>query len=393
MTERGRHFDRAQRWRLILGPRASALEAAEKTQPESADQSTTLHAVERVLERVYGKEHATLDAPQPSVLEWLDESRLHFDRDSVAMLQRDVLARDESMNALLFEPELLERIEPSMAVLRSLLELKDRVPQRAREAARAVVDKIVRALASRLTSPIEQAVRTGLRRSGSGASRALTNVHWKRTIQRNLQGFDHRTKKLHVKKMHFWSRHQPAHSRDVIVALDQSGSMTASAVHGAIMASVFASIPALHTTVFAFSTEIADLSAYVSDPVELLFGLTLGGGTHLTRAIQFGQQRVSRPDRTLFVLVSDLYDGASSTQSLAKLQQLHASGVTVLCLLALDENGQASFNAPLAHKLMESGIACFACSPFQLPAVLETALSGQQHALSALSHQQGLRRA
>jgi hypothetical protein len=170
--------------------------------------------------------------------------------------------------------------------------------------------------------------------------------------------------------------------------MDQSGSMADSVVYGAVCGSIFASLPALDTRVVAFDTEVVDLTEKCGDdPVDMLFGVQLGGGTDINKSVAYCEQFISDPGRTLFILLTDLYEGGNEAQLVRRLGEMVASGVRVICLLALSDSGTPSFDDRLARRLSSLAIPCFACTPQRLPELLEGALRG--HDLQSLASRLG----
>jgi len=159
--------------------------------------------------------------------------------------------------------------------------------------------------------------------------------------------------------------------------MDQSGSMADSVVYGSVMGAIFASLPALNTRIVAFDTEVIDLTETCgSDPVDMLFGIQLGGGTDINKSVAYCEQYVSEPARTLFILITDLFEGGNEAQLVRRLEGMCASGVRILCLLALSDSGLPCFDEQLARKLSGIGVPCFGCNPRKLPELVEGALRG-----------------
>ena len=105
-----------------------------------------------------------------------------------------------------------------------------------------------------------------------------------------------------------------------------------------------------------FDTEVVDLSDELDDPVDLLFGVQLGGGTDINRAIAYCQERITRPGDTIFVLISDLYEGGIEDEMLRRARELVDAGVTCVALLALSDSGAPSYDAGHAAALSALGV-------------------------------------
>ena len=238
---------------------------------------------------------------------------------------------------------------------------------------RAVVEKIKLALEQK----IRQVVMGALNRNEHSPIPHVNSIDWKWTIGRNLKNYNPDLKKLIPERVYFFSRAQRTNNWTVIVDMDQSGSMADSVVYGAVCGSIFASLPALNTRVVAFDTEVVDLTEKCgNDPVDMLFGVQLGGGTDINKSVAYCEPFITDPARTLFILITDLFEGGNQAQLVRRLGDMVGSGVRVICLLALSDSGVPSFDGGLAKKLAALGIPCFGCTPHKLPDLLEGALRG-----------------
>ncbi|MEZ6122472.1 MAG: VWA domain-containing protein [Planctomycetaceae bacterium] len=205
----------------------------------------------------------------------------------------------------------------------------------------------------------------------------VSSIDWKWTIGRNLKNYNRDLKTIIPERVWFFSRAQRTNNWTVIVDMDQSGSMADSVVYGAVCGSIFASLPALKTHVIAFDTEVVDLTEQCGDdPVDMLFGVQLGGGTDINKSVSYCEQFITDPSRTLFVLLTDLFEGGNEAQLVRRMQAMVESGVRALCLLALSDSGIPCYDQGLAKKLAALGIPCFGCTPQKLPELLEGALRG-----------------
>ena len=143
------------------------------------------------------------------------------------------------------------------------------------------------------------------------------------------------------------------------------------------MACILASMSALQTKVVAFDTQIMDLTPLCEDPVDLLFGFQMGGGTDIAKSIAYCQGLVEEPGKTIFFLISDLDEGGNRAALLRRLEELKDSGVTVVVLLAIADGGKPYYDAQTAQRIVSMGMPCFACAPDRLPELLERVLKGQ----------------
>jgi hypothetical protein len=167
--------------------------------------------------------------------------------------------------------------------------------------------------------------------------------------------------------------------------------MAPSVVYASVFAAVLASIKAVTTSVVVFDTAVVDLTPLLHDPVEVLFGTQLGGGTDINRALAYCQGLVTRPQETIFVLISDLYEGGNNAEMLGRAANLVGSGAQVIALLALDDSGAPSYDRNNAAQLAALGIPCFACTPDLFPDLMAAAI--QRHSLEQWASAAGIVRA
>lgn len=154
--------------------------------------------------------------------------------------------------------------------------------------------------------------------------------------------------------------------------------MAESIIYSSVMGAIFASIPALETHVVAFDTEVVDLTELCrQDPVDMLFGMQLGGGTDINKSVSYCQTLITEPKKTMFILISDLYEGGVRKGLLRRLEEMHQNGVKVITLLALTDSGRPEYDKALGKEISKLGISCFACTPDRLPDLVAAALKGQ----------------
>jgi hypothetical protein len=400
MSEQDVSFDRYQRWRLILGKRVeeqmSALRCASGTEPGTPTLTTEQGEMDAALGAIYdvdetppdaktgkgGRRGAGLEKSRPRLAAWLGDVRKYFEQDVVKLIQQDAIER-KGLKELLFEPETLSQITPSVELVGTLLALKGMIPEKTKETARTVIRAVVDEIVRRLAPEFERAVRGAIDRSRHQPIPSLPNLDWKRTISHNLKNYIPEKRMLIPERMYFHARQHRRKEWNVIVCMDQSGSMAESVVYGSVMGAIFASIPALESHVVVFDTEVVDLTEHCSDPVELLFGVQLGGGTDIARAVGYCQGLIHDPRKTLFILVTDLYEGGNARQLVQRLEDMVADGVRAVCLLALSDSGVPSYDERMATEIAAVGVPTFACTPKRLPEVLEAMLKGGSLAVLA----------
>jgi VWA domain containing CoxE-like protein len=387
--------EQLKRWRLILGkdaqeslagmsPSGCALSAEQLEMDEALGAIYASESEQEISRQEWeaspeGKPHGAVKGrSMPRVARWLDQIRNFFPKDVVVLLQHDAIER-RGMKELLFEPEIMAKVEPSIELASAVLELKNLVPEKAKAAARDLVKRVVEELRKRLESRFAQAVRGSLDRSQHAAFRSLPNLDWPRTVRRNLKNYSAALKTIVPQEISFFRRRHRQNEWNVIIAMDQSGSMASSLIYGGIMGAILASMPAVETHVVAFNhEEVVDLTEHCADPVDLLFGVQLGGAEDYWKATCYCERFMHTPAKTLYILIADLYDTSpNENRFVKKMEFLLESGLRAVTLLAISDQGQPSFNAGLADKLAKLGMPCFGCTPDRLPDLLAAVLKGQ----------------
>lgn len=376
-------LEQLRRWRLVLGK--SSQDSLQQMYPGKCELSPQQQEMDEALAEIYdetpeeatpNKRSAGLSSSSPRLSKWLGDIRNYFREDVVTVIQQDAIEK-KGLKQLLFEPEMLKNVQPNVSLVGTLMSLKGQIPERTKETARMVVRAVVEQIKLALEQKIRQAVLGALNRREHSPLPNATTIDWKWTIGRNLKNYNADLQTIIPERVYFFSRAQRSNNWTVIVDMDQSGSMAESVVYGAVCGSIFASLPALDTHVVAFDTEVVDLTEQCgNDPVDMLFGVQLGGGTDINKSVGYCESFIKEPKNTLFILITDLFEGGNEAQLVRRLGEMVASGVRVLCLLALNDSGVPSFDERLARKLSALGIPCFGCTPQRLPELLEGALRG-----------------
>ncbi|WP_372446768.1 vWA domain-containing protein [Streptomyces laculatispora] len=373
--------ERLRRWRMVLGADSSQSTGCTLTGRDAAMDGALTALYEGGRQpggRGGSGRSAGLGASAPSVARWLGDIRTYFPSSVVQVMQRDAIDR-LGLSALLLEPEMLEAVEADVHLVGTLLSLNKVMPETTKETARAVVRKVVEKLESRLTTRTRAALTGALDRSAKVSRPRHHDIDWNRTIRANLKNYltlpgEDGAGTIVPERLIGYGRAAQSVKKDVILCIDQSGSMAASVVYASVFGAVLASMRALRTRLVVFDTAVVDLTDQLDDPVDVLFGTQLGGGTDINRALAYCQSRITRPADTVVVLISDLYEGGIRNEMLKRVAAMKASGVQFVTLLALSDEGAPAYDRDHASALAALGAPAFACTPDLFPEVMAAAI-------------------
>lgn len=372
--------ERNRRWTLALGVDDNGL-------------SDTDTRMSDALSALYGdgesdkKGRGTLGGSAPRVARWLGDIREFFPAPVVQVIQKDAFERG-GLRQMLLEPEFLATVEADVDLIADLVALRGVMPEKTRETARIVIAKVVDQLMERLERRTVDAIRGALDRSRRTMRPRFADIDWPRTITANLRHYQAEHRTIVPERLIGFMRQQRriADLDEVVLCVDQSGSMATSVVYASIFAAVMASLPVVSTKLVCFDTAILDLTEELADPVEVLFGVQLGGGTDIDAAVAYCEARIERPSKTHFILISDMYEGGDANALVDRLARLVITGVNVVVLLALTDTGRPSYDPALSGRVAALGIPVFACTPDQFPDLMATALRHEDvHAWAATS--------
>jgi Mg-chelatase subunit ChlD len=373
--------DRLTRWRLILG--GDTADGIGGIALSSADETR-----DAALEQLYDNERrGGLGRSSPRVARWLGDIRTYFPSSVVQVMQRDAMER-LGLRQLLLEPELLEAVEPDIDLVTTLVGLGSIIPEASRATARAVVRKVTDELESRLAASTRAAIVGALNRSARTNRPRHHAIDWNRTIAANLQHYQPDFRTIIPERLVGHARRNRQIDREIVLCIDQSGSMAQSVVYASVFGAVMASLRSVETRLVAFDTEVVDLTEKLSDPVDVLFGVQLGGGTDINRALAYCQSTVTRPADTVMVLISDLFEGGIAEEMLRRVRSMVDAGITFVALLALSDSGAPAYDHNHASALADLGVPAFACTPDRFPDLMAAAI--QRHDLSAWAGANGV---
>lgn len=366
------HDERERRWTLALG-----VDGGEGMTPLSESD----RRMGKALSALYGdgepekKGRGGLGQSAPRVAKWLGDIRDFFPAPVVQVIQKDAFER-KGLRQMLLEPEFLATVEADVNLVADLVALRGVMPEKTKDTARAVIAKVVAELMARLEARTADAIRGALDRSRRTSRPRFADIDWPRTIRANLAHYQPAHRTIVPERLIGFLRQQRrlVDLDEVILCVDQSGSMASSVVYASIFAAVMASLPVVSTRLVCFDTAIVDLTEELADPVEVLFGIQLGGGTDIDQAVAYCEDRIERPGKAHLVLITDLYEGGDERALVDRLARLAVSGVNIVVLLALTDSGRPSYDPQLAAQVASLGIPVFACTPDQFPELMATAL-------------------
>lgn len=372
------HEKDLEKWRLILG--GDDADGTGFTLSDDLSQVdlalTALYEFERNKSFDYGQEKGKggTEGSNPGIARWLGDIRKYFPVSVVNVMQNDALKHPELQKKMLFEPEILEKAEADVHLIATLMELGKLIPAKTKETARRVVQKVVDELIAKLEQKTISTLNGALDKSSRNRRPRHNEINWDATIRKNLKNYLPEYKTIIPEQRIGYGRKSKKSLKDIILCIDQSGSMGTSVVYSGIFGAVISSLPNVKTKMIVFDTQVADLTEDLKDPVDLLFGVQLGGGTDINLALQYCQELVTKPDDTILVLITDLYEGGNVTEMHRRAKELANSGVQVICLLALNDDGCPSYDQKNAMEFSKNGIPVFACTPDMFPDLMSAAI-------------------
>lgn len=373
------HEKNLERWRLILGGgQADGTGYALSSELSEIDKAlTALYDFERnnnAFQYDVEKSKGGMEGSNPGVARWLGDIRKYFPVSVVNVMQNDAMKHPELKKKMIFEPEILEKTEADVHLVATLMELGKLIPSKTKDTARRVVQKVVDELMAKLEQKTISAVTGALNKSSRNRRPKHNEINWHATILKNLKHYQPDYKTVVPETKIGYGRKSRKSLKDLVLCIDQSGSMGTSVVYSGIFGAVMASLPNVKTKMVVFDTQVADLTEELKDPVDLLFGVQLGGGTDINLALKYCSEQITKPDDTILILITDLYEGGNEAEMQKRAKELVDSGVQVICLLALNDEGSPSYDGNQAAQFSKHGIPVFACTPDLFPDLMAAAI-------------------
>lgn len=361
------HESTLKKWRLILGKVADE-ERVAKLSGEDAGRDTALGTL------YDNNRKGDLSGSSPNVNKWLGDIRTYFPDSIQTILQKDAVDK-LGIVKFLEAPEVLDSVVPDVQLAYTILSLKDAIPDRVKDTARQVIERLAHSIERKLSMPVLLAARKGVQRYQRKVHRNNKLLDWPRTIRYNLKNYDPIEKRIIPEKIFGFNARKNS-LREIFILLDQSGSMSSSMVYTGIIASILHKLPTLQTHLIAFDSSVADLTELLHDPVELLFGVQMGGGTDIIKAMTYTRQKIRKPREAIIFLISDLYDNAPDRYLVEKIISVRQDGVKIIIIPALSDDGKSDFNKTAANMLVDYDVPSIACTPDRFCEILPDVIAG-----------------
>jgi len=333
-----------------------------------------LKKMDETLDLVYGgtqdqRRTAGLGPSNLSIPDWIENVKELFPTDTKEVLEKDLIERSD-IRDIIANPELFEKVEPSLEMVKTIISLKNMLPNDVKDIARNVVRKVVENLKDKFKDDVEKHIIGAIKRDMHTPIKVFRNIDWKDSIRRNLKHYDPTLKKIIMAEPRFYCAEKKKKPWQIVILIDESGSMTNSIIFSVVIASIFATLPAVHTNLIIFDTQVVDLSDKIDDPVEVLMTVQLGGGTNIARAVQYAQSLIKNPKKTIMVIISDFYEGGGYDRLTDTLKKVLEGQTKILGVAALDYNNEPMFDRNYAKFMNTLGIDVLASTPNNLPEII-----------------------
>lgn len=366
------------RWRLMLGKYAdSRVGFSASGIGDGEGNGGTVREMDDVLDFLYSREYGEAEGVREGggsledsvlmVTGWINKVRELFPKETVEILEKQALDRYH-MTELLTDQKVLEKLTPNKELVGMILNFKGRMSPQVLGSAKRIVKKVANELMEKFETDVRKSITGQIDKTQNSPVKCSANLDMKQTIRQNLKHYDRDKHRLVLEQVYFYSRIKRYQQWRVIVCVDESGSMLDSVIHSAIMAGIFTKLPMLDTKLVIFDTNIVDLSDYAEDPVEILMSVQLGGGTEIGKALTYCESLITEPEKTIVVLVTDLYDGGDISLLYKTAADITESGAKLLVLTALDDAANPNYNKNAAAKMAALGAHVAAMTPGRLAA-------------------------
>ena len=359
LNEYGENLDcrSLNRWRLILGSFSNLEIDNEYSEIDEAlnflyDREYTQndrYSLDNFNNSNSSKEKSVLTVPK-----WILKVKKLFPKETVEIMQKQALEKYK-LTEILTDENILKEIEPNIELLKNILTFKDMMSQNVKKLAYDIVKKTLEEIKNKMEVEIKKVFYGKKLTNSNTTNKIFKNLDIKKTIRYNLKNYDIKNKTIFTDKLFFNQNIRKYNPYNIIILIDESGSMLDSVIYSSIMASIFANLPYLSIKLLIFDISVVDLSEHIKEPIDILFKVQLGGGTNIAQALEYAKKITFAPDKTIVLLISDLFDSNDYKLMYKNANDIIESGSKLIVLTALDYNANSIYDKEAARYFSKIG--------------------------------------
>lgn len=370
LNEYGENLDcrSLNRWRLILGSFSNLEIDNEYSEIDETlnflyDREYTQnsgYSLDNFNNSNSSKEKSALTVPK-----WISKVKKLFPKETVEIMQKQALEKYK-LTEILTDENILKEIEPNIELLKNILTFKDMMSQNVKKLAYDIVKKTLEEIKNKMEVEIKKVFYGKKLPNSNTTNKIFKNLDIKKTIRYNLKNYDIKNKTIFTDKLFFNQNIKKYNPYNIIILIDESGSMLDSVIYSSIMASIFANLPYLSIKLVIFDISVVDLSEHIKEPIDILFKVQLGGGTNIAQALEYAKKITFAPDKTIVLLISDLFDSSDYKLMYKNANDIIESGSKLIVLTALDYNANSIYDKEAARYFSKIGAKVGALTPSKL---------------------------
>ena len=367
LNEYGENLDcrSLNRWRLILGSFSNLEIDNEYSEIDETlnflyDREYTQNGGYSLDNSNSSKEKSALTVPK-----WISKVKKFFPKETVEIMQKQALEKYK-LTEILTDENILKEIEPNIELLKNILTFKDMMSQNVKKLAYDIVKKTLEEIKNKMEVEIKKVFYGKKLPNSNTTNKIFKNLDIKKTIRYNLKNYDIKNKTIFTDKLFFNQNIKKYNPYNIIILIDESGSMLDSVIYSSIMASIFANLPYLSIKLVIFDISVVDLSEHIKEPIDILFKVQLGGGTNIAQALEYAKKITFAPDKTIVLLISDLFDSNDYKLMYKNANDIIESGSKLIILTALDYNANSIYDKEAARYFSKIGAKVGALTPSKL---------------------------
>lgn len=370
LNEYGENLDcrSLNRWRLILGSFSNLEIDNEYSEIDETlnflyDREYTQnggYSLDNFNNSNSSKEKSALTVPK-----WISKVKKLFPKETVEIMQKQALEKYK-LTEILTDENILKEIEPNIELLKNILTFKDMMSQNVKKLAYDIVKKTLEEIKNKMEVEIKKVFYGKKLPNSNTTNKIFKNLDIKKTIRYNLKNYDIKNKTIFIDKLFFNQNIKKYNPYNIIILIDESGSMLDSVIYSSIMASIFANLPYLSIKLIIFDISVVDLSEHIKEPIDILFKVQLGGGTNIAQALEYAKKITFAPDKTIVLLISDLFDSNDYKLMYKNANDIIDAGSKLIVLTALDYNANSIYDKEAARYFSKIGAKVGALTPSKL---------------------------